>query len=96
MANQAEDALSQAANWVTGLWGQAQDFLIARENRKATEARADQYASGYGSTAEGTWTNPDAAAAAAVMGGGAGKYQNLMLFLAFAGVAISLLTFIRR
>ena len=95
MASQAEDALSAAGNFFSGLWGQATDYLTAREERKAAEAMTSRNAmSGVTGTAS-SWTDPDAVAAA--MGtGSAGKYQNLMLFLAFAGVAISLLAFIRK
>ena len=99
MASEIEDSLSQTAGWLQGLWAEATDYLTAREERKATEAR---YANGInggiagGTAATGTWTNPDQAAIDAAMGGGSSKYQNLMLLLSFAGVVVGLLAFIRR
>ena len=92
MADQAQDALSQASQWLSGIWATAQDYLIAREERKYAEAMADQD-SYMPTSAAGTWTNPNDPVSGVTS---ANKYQTIMMVLAFAGVVLSLLAFIRR
>lgn len=87
------DGLARAAGTFEGYFDRGIDYLTAREE---FDFRGDSLAAGYGdpgvtyptsaATNASGWSNPDSG----------GNYQKIMMIVAVAGVALSLMTFLRR